>query len=95
MAGLSPDQLEQLDKLSYDFAVNKNEAAGTEAFSLIDLDHDGFVNFEELSSAVSQMRGGSLTEEVTAQLRAKFAENDANSDGLLELSEFLNFFRGG
>eukprot|EP00359_Climacostomum_virens_P002769 CAMPEP_0204908454 /NCGR_PEP_ID=MMETSP1397-20131031/7402_1 /ASSEMBLY_ACC=CAM_ASM_000891 /TAXON_ID=49980 /ORGANISM="Climacostomum Climacostomum virens, Strain Stock W-24" /LENGTH=88 /DNA_ID=CAMNT_0052077981 /DNA_START=180 /DNA_END=443 /DNA_ORIENTATION=- len=88
MSALSPQQLEQLTKLSLDFTLNKNEDAGVEAFELIDLNNDGLVTLDELLSVAAQLRGGSLSELEHASFRSKFASYDANSDGLLELEEF-------
>mmetsp|Transcript_27033 Transcript_27033/g.48553 ORF Transcript_27033/g.48553 Transcript_27033/m.48553 type:complete len:96 (-) Transcript_27033:31-318(-) len=93
MAGLSPEQLNRLKELSDDFVANKNEASGTEAFTLVDLDHDGFATLAELSIILSQIRGHELSEEDVSRLSTKFAEHDTNSDGKLNLEEFLNFFR--
>ena len=65
------------------------ESAAPVVFSVYDVDHDGFISVEDLTSVLSALVGTNLGEDEIARLaRNTVKEYDSDGDDMLSIDEF-------
>ena len=90
MSELSAEQLSQLNTLMDSFYNERNDAVLSEVFALFDRNNNGRLEASELQTVMSQVSGERVPE---SEVRDMINEADANKNGVIELSEFINIMK--
>ena len=87
---LTPAEVQRFNEILAEFLLHHNEAHLEELFRLFDRNGNGLISPDELKVVLETIEGHVVSDD---KVQAMMKAADINSDGAIELSEFMKVIR--